>query len=125
MKQNINIEIISRSISAKDLLEQLKTYCTPSHNQIHFEFKLQRFALRQVDPAILVATVGVAGTALGSLLAGLFSILKQKKSNKIVIRDKDFSIEISEDLLLDNNRQDQLIKLIDKITKMNHPQIHL
>ena len=49
---------------------------------------------RGMDPTVLVAIVGAAGTGVGALIAGLFQLISGKKDERIVFRSSSgISIE--------------------------------
>jgi hypothetical protein len=82
------------------------------------------FRFESADPTVLVAIVGASSAALGSLITRLFAFLGQKQRNKITIRDGDKMIEVPIGLL-EKDKMERLEELLDKIRKMDRPQIHL
>ena len=80
------IRIESRVTSVRKVYDLL---AASSAGSVKIEMRSDKGSDRGVDPTVLVAIVGAASTSLGALLSGLFGILMQARSNKIVIQTKD------------------------------------
>src|SRR5687767_7843673 len=46
----------------------------------------RKVRVRGMDTTILIAIVGASGTALGTLISGLFQMISDKRAEKIVLR---------------------------------------
>ena len=68
----------------------------------------------RLDPSVLVAIVGVSGTALGALVSELLKIAQQKGGQTIVLQGKDGSrLEIPA-----GTSSARIDELVDKVRKM-------
>lgn len=68
-----------------------------------------RETTRGIDPSVLVAVVGAAGTGLGALIAGALKVVEQAKAARLVIKGANgWSVEAPSDL-----PADQLKSIID------------
>jgi predicted ribonuclease YlaK len=83
-----NITVASKGTKAAELKAQLEQHLDPDRAEIALEVRDRKSAVRVIDPTILVAIVGAAGTGLGALIAGLMEIAKQKSSRLIIIQSK-------------------------------------
>ena len=83
-----NITIASKGATTAELKAQLEQHLDPDRAEIALEIRDREPAARGLDPTILVAIVGAAGTGLGALITGLLQIAKQKSSRLIVIQSK-------------------------------------
>jgi hypothetical protein len=77
----MNVIIEPKTVSLGKIQSLLKATLPPE-----IELNLsQQTNKRGVDPTILVASIGGAGTLLGALITGLFQILKEARTSKLVI----------------------------------------
>ncbi|HXT62794.1 MAG TPA: hypothetical protein VN696_07145 [Pyrinomonadaceae bacterium] len=69
---------------------------------------------RAIDPTLLVAIVGAAGTGLGALITGLFQIGQQVAAKKFVVETGGGQkLEVPA-----NTPPDQIDHLLDKLSQM-------
>ena len=110
----LRINLYSNNLSLDKFKELIEKQVNLNESDIHLEIKRPNFIPRGLDPTILVAIVGAAGTCLGAFLSGILQILKQTKSEKIVIQTKNGSrIEIPA-----NTSADKLDQYIEKIKEL-------
>lgn len=84
------IQIISRSIRPADIKNGLEKFERWESRDIQFELQSPSTQLRTgLDPTVLVAIVGAAGTGMGALITGLMQFLNQNAQKKIVLQTKD------------------------------------
>jgi hypothetical protein len=87
------VQIIARTISLRYVKKELdETRSTEVEYTLRFERNTSRY--RGVEPTVLVALVGVAGTALGALVTGLLKIASQKYEGYLEISGKDWSVKV-------------------------------
>lgn len=122
VSDNIKLEIRAYSIQVDELQEELSKHCMNTGTSAEFEINTPKSRFRSIEPAVLVAIVAASATALGSLITGLLAIAKQRETKKIVICWKDNRIEVPTDLI-DNEKNDRLSDLLEKIKEMDHPQV--
>jgi hypothetical protein len=71
-------------------------------------------ATRTIDPTVLVAIIGIVGTSLGALIAGLLQILQEKHRERIVLVTKSgLRIEVEARNAMD--KVPELIKLVQSM----------
>jgi len=71
-----------------DTVESIKTFLERAigeEEDVRFEAEGPPMRVRGVDPTVLVAVVGAAGTAFGALISGLLQYAASKESAKIEI----------------------------------------
>ncbi len=109
----MEIKISSNSI---DTLE-LKTILEGSRNvpsEVEFKIKRKNIQLREIDPTILVAVVGAASTAIGALITGILSAVKEKQLGTVTIESKDgIKIEIPANYPLE--KLDEMLEKVKRI----------
>jgi uncharacterized membrane protein YciS (DUF1049 family) len=87
MQRQINIEL--HSLSGQNVKELLEAQSSWNDSSIQLEIRGSNRRYRGItDPTMLVAIVGVAGSAIGALLTGLLQIAQQNALKKIVLRYK-------------------------------------
>lgn len=72
------------SVVMKELLKE----ALPEGLDITLVLRPSREGVRNIDPTVLVAIVGMAGTAVGALLGGLFKIMEKTKEQTVTITGK-------------------------------------
>lgn len=79
-------------MEVKGLLEAQPEFC---NSGIKLELRTQGVRYRGgPDPTVLVAIVGLTGSAISALISGLLQIVQQRTSKKIVIESGDRRLEI-------------------------------
>lgn len=78
------------------------------------ELRESKVKYRSIDPTLLVAIVGAAGTGLGALITGLFQIGQQLAAKKFVLERHDGTkLEVPA-----NTPLDQVDHLLEKLGAM-------
>jgi hypothetical protein len=120
-RDSIEISIVCYGTDADDLRYILEGYLMGLEDTPTLRIETQGSRFRTLDPSILVAVVGVAGTALGALIAGLLKVSQERASQRIVIQGKDGTkLELPA-----NTPPEKIDELIEKIRKMNAPYIYM
>jgi hypothetical protein len=119
--QTIEVTILCYGMLPEHLQTILCDYCSDSSDTPSFRIESERSRFRTLDPSVLVAIVGVSGTALGSVVTGLLKIAQDKKSQKIVIQSKDGAkLEVPSD-----TPSERIEELVKKLRMMDAPHIYL
>ncbi len=84
----MKVELVSEEIPCIDIKAHLENVPNWKGSEIKLALATSEFALRGVDPTILVAIITGTSTVLGVLITGLLSLIKDRRSGKIVIQDK-------------------------------------
>ena len=82
------IVIDSQLIPARVLKSSLENQGNWPRKQISLSLRGADVGVRGLDSTVLVALVGIAGTALVSLISGILQVLKEKRSAKIILQSK-------------------------------------
>ena len=115
----ITISILCHGVQTGDLQSALENQLSNLPDAPQFRIESRRPRFRTIDPTVLVAIVGVAGTALGALISELLKIAQQKNSQVIAIQSKDGAkLEVPADTPFE--RIDELVK---KLRMMDAPKI--
>jgi hypothetical protein len=120
VSQSIEFFIYGEALSSQELKERLENDLKRVEAPVGLELREDTFRVRNVDPMVLVALVGVAGTGLGALITGLFKIAEETRNETIVLQGKDFRLEIPA-----NTSMEKLDQLIEKLKAMNTGQIYV
>jgi hypothetical protein len=81
----IESEILSPS-TLKSLLEDQRDWI---ESGVFLSLRESAFQVRGLDSTVLVALVGVTGTALDALISGILQILKEKHTGKIILQGRN------------------------------------
>ena len=84
----MEVELRTEEFSASDLKSLLEDYVLPAQD-VSFQLRLEPTVFRAPEQSVLVAIVGAGGTALGTVIGGVLSLLAQRSSRKLVIRGKN------------------------------------
>lgn len=120
-QKTIEMTILCQEIRSDDLALLIKEHLSGNTDvpQLHIKSVEQRF--RIVDPTVLVAIVGVSGTALGALISELLKIAQQKKGQRILIQGKNGAkLEIPAD-----TKPEKLDKYLEILRRIEAPEIYL
>lgn len=122
--QKVMIEINIAELNRDELTAELQQYLGPAATAIEFCKQPRVSDFRAVDPTVLVAVVGAAGTALGALITGLLAIGKERHSKRLILKTDGVSMDIPIDAPLE--KVEKLIQLILKyerstLTLLNAP----
>lgn len=83
------VRVLSAALSSVDLKERLERNHAIVDADLQFDLMENKPRSRGVEPTLLVAIVGGAGTALGALVSGLLQIARETHSAKIIVQAKD------------------------------------
>ena len=111
----MELQIISQSaITNQEIKALLEKQISPE-SEVKLEIRQPEIVYRGLDPSILVAIVGAAGTGLGALITGISQLLKEHANQKIVVQTEGkFKIEIPA-----NISPEKLGELIEQIKKLD------
>ncbi|PKO01268.1 MAG: hypothetical protein CVU42_00215 [Chloroflexi bacterium HGW-Chloroflexi-4] len=122
MKQSdteFQIEITCYGMTAYQLKELLEKQFSDEIKKLDFSIKMKPSRFRTIDPATLVAIIGGSTGIIAALITGLINFAEKRKSQMIVLQGKDGSrIEIPA-----LTPPEEIDNLIEKLKKMNAPQI--
>jgi len=86
--EQTEIIIESQLVPAQILKSSLEKLDDWSRHKISLSLRCTDSAVRGIDSTVLVALVGIAGTAAGSLISGILQVLKEKHSAKIILQTR-------------------------------------
>lgn len=113
------IKIFSKSIPLQQLKDILEAQ--PNWNNSGIKIILEERFRSGLDPAIIVAIIGAAGTSMAALINGLIQIYKKRSEKKIVIMDKSGAIlEVPA-----NTPMEEIDKLLRKVKEFDVDKIIL
>ena len=107
----IQIALSSTSKSLEELKAALESQTEVGASGTRLELRTPKQKFRGVDPTLLVAVVGAAGTGLGALITGLFQIGQQMAASK-------FTLETASGAKLEvpaNTPPEQIDHLLEKL----------
>ena len=81
----IEIALHSSGKSLEELKAALEAEPDVTASGAQLELRAPKKKFRSVDPALLVAIVGAAGTGLGAIITGLFQIGQQMAAKKFTL----------------------------------------
>lgn len=81
----IQIALTATGKTPQELKEALESQPDITASGAHLELRQSKVKYRNIDPTLLVAIVGAAGTGLGALITGLFQIGQQMAAKKFVL----------------------------------------
>ena len=119
----ITVEILASGVAVDDVRRALARHCSRDGIPVRFPPRPE-LQFRSAGPDVLVAVVGASSAAIGALITGLFALLKQRQTKRIVIRDGDRSVEGPLELL-EEDYMNRLAELLGKMREMGRPEIHL
>lgn len=110
----IQIKLPSTSKDLQQVKEALEAHPDFAASGAHLELREPKKKFRSIDPTLLVAIVGAAGTGLSALIAGLFQIRQQMAAKKFVLETHDGrKLEVPA-----NTPPEQIDHLLDKLGQM-------
>jgi len=110
----IQIKLTSAGKNLGDLKEALESQPGFIASDTKLELRESKVKFRAIDPTLLVAIVGAAGTGISALIAGLFQIRQQMAAKKFVLETHDGrKLEVPA-----NTPLDQIDHLLDKMGQM-------
>lgn len=80
------VTIIAKNMRSTELKELMQSQLDQGQQDIVLETRERQTGDRTIDPTVLVAIVGVAGTGLGALITILCEVAKGKLARKIIIQ---------------------------------------
>jgi hypothetical protein len=111
----IQIALPSGSNALQDVKESLETNPDYATSDVQLELRTVKVKYRGIDPTILVAIVGAAGTGIGALITGLLQMRQQLSARKIVLEAQGGQkLEVPADTPLD-----KIDHLLDRLKEMN------
>jgi hypothetical protein len=110
----IQIAWTSTGKKLQDLKDALESQPEIAASGAHLELRESKVKYRSIDPTLLVAIVGAAGTGLSALIAGLFQIRLQMAAKKFVLETHDGrKLEVPA-----NTPPEQIDHLLEKLGQM-------
>jgi hypothetical protein len=88
-QQTLEMAILSYGMPTEDLAGALNEHFSGHLDPPRLYVKPNASRFRTIDPTVLVAIVGVSGTALGALISELLKLAQQKKGQQVVIQGKN------------------------------------
>ncbi len=85
----IQIKLSSPGKNLSDVKKALESQPDFIASGTQLEIRESKVKFRAIDPTLLVAIVGAAGTGLGALITGLFQIGQQLAAKKFVLERHD------------------------------------
>src|ERR1041385_128358 len=111
----IQIALGAEDVTLQEVKESLETRPECAGAGVHLELRTPKVKYRAIDPTVLVAMVGAAGTGLGALITGLLQVGQQLAAKKIVLEAQGGQkLEVPADTPLD-----KLDHLLDRLSQMN------
>jgi len=111
----IVIALSSKSKPAAEIKESLEQQLTAGAGDVRLELREPKARFRGLDPNILIAIVGAAGTGLGALITGLLQVGKEMAARKIVLEAQGGQkLEVPAD-----TPTDKLDHLLNRLSQMN------
>jgi hypothetical protein len=115
------VRVLSAALSSIDLRERLQRNRAIIDAELQFELIENQMRFRGVEPTLLVAIVGAAGTALGTLVSGLLQIARETHSAKIIVQAKDGRrVECPADM-----PSEKVKELVELMREMDSPTVRL
>jgi len=97
---NVRVQIIVHGLDGERVRARLTALHGLDEGAINVEESPRR-AIRSLDPAVLVAVVGAAGTALGSLVTSLLTLARERKARTISVTSGGTTVSMREDASLE------------------------
>jgi predicted ribonuclease YlaK len=114
-KMEIQIALNAEHTSLQEIKEQLETQAGVAGADVQLELREAKVKYRALDPTVLVAIVGAAGTGLGALITGLLQVGQQLAAKKIVLEAQGGQkLEVPASTPLD-----KIDHLLDRLSQMN------
>ncbi|MBA3355242.1 MAG: hypothetical protein H0U18_04735 [Pyrinomonadaceae bacterium] len=111
----IQIALPSGTNSLQEVKEALEANPDYAALDLHLELRTAKVKYRSVDPTILVAIVGAAGTGIGALITGLLQMRQQLSANKVILETQGGQkLEVPA-----NTPLDKIDHLLDRLSQMN------
>jgi len=85
----IQISLTAGRRTLQEVKAALESQPAVSASGTRLEIREKKTKYRSIDPNLLVAIVGAAGTGLGALISGLFQIGQQIAAKKFVLETHD------------------------------------
>lgn len=121
--RHIDTEIVieCRVLAADALLRLLTAQRDWGGVGVRFSLRGSGAEFRGLDTTVLVALVGVSGTAVGAIISGLLQVLKETHTQKVVLQAKNGRrIEVPATM-----PQDQVDQLIAKLDALEGVQLRI
>lgn len=111
----IQIAWPSKSKSLQELKAALESQPDLTASGAQLELRQPEKKFRGIDPTLLVAVVGAAGTGLGALITGLFQLGKEMAAKKFVLETQGGQkLEVPA-----NTPVEKIDHLLDKLRQMD------
>lgn len=109
----MEIQITGKNL--QQLKEALESQPGFTASGAQLETREPKTKYRSIDPTLLIAIVGAAGTGLGALITGLFQMGQQIAAKKFVLETHDGNkLEVPA-----NTPAEQIDHLLEKLGQMN------
>jgi hypothetical protein len=111
----IKIALPSGTRSLQEVKDSLEANANLTASDVQLELRTAKVKYRSIDPTLLVAIVGAAGTGIGALITGLLQIGQQISARKIVLEAQGGQkLEVPA-----NTSLDKIDHLLDRLSQMN------
>ena|GEM_PF-1939246 len=111
----IKIALNTEHASLQEIKQQLETQTGVAGADVRLELREAKVKYRALDPTVLVAIVGAAGTGLGALITGLLQVGQQFAAKKIVLEAQGGQkLEVPASTPLD-----KIDHLLDRLSQMS------
>lgn len=109
-----DIRIYSDDFRAEDLYKKLFPLIENTQTSLTLEIRDAHEQYRSADQTVLVAVVGLVGTALGAIITGILKVAAQQENRKIILESKNSRLEVPADISCE-----ELDHLITKVKEMD------
>jgi hypothetical protein len=116
----ITIKTNSDVIDLTELKKSLESQSGWADLDVTLSRRQPEVKVRGIDPTVLVAIVGTAGTGFGALIVGLFQFLQQNSAKRIVIQSGDERLEFPADM-----KPEEVDLLIEQVHRLGVQKITL
>ena len=111
----IQIAIPSGGSTLQEVKQSLEANAEYAASDMQLEIRTAKVKYRSIDPTILVAIVGAAGTGIGALITGLLQMGQQLSAKKITLEAQGGQkLEVPA-----NTPLDKIDQLLERLKQMN------
>nr|WP_320013490.1 hypothetical protein [uncultured Desulfobacter sp.] len=123
---NVTIEILISGLNSEASIAAIKSHMGSDSENVFFlsQSSTSESTFRFVDPVIVAALVSAVGSALASLITGLFVLAKERGSKRIVITtNTEDGKETRYEVPADDASLEKIEKLIEVIRNSERARI--